>query len=103
MCGSHVLSLSLSLACREYFHLSEKLDPRAFKVFIAKSSTNRRRWYQLHKRVIELLLYIKCHVLLVDDETGRTLGTFSLSELQNFTAQASPLAALFFLCPACFI
>ncbi len=89
------LTLSLPHACREYFQLSEKLDPRAFKVFIANSYTERRRWHRLHKRVIELSLYIKCHVLFVDDETGRTLGTFSLAELQNFTAQASHLAALF--------
>ena len=76
------------LACREYFQLSEILDPLAFKVFIAGSNTTRRRWYRVHKSVIELSLYIKCHVLLVDHETGRTLGTFSRDELQKFAAQA---------------
>ena len=76
------------LVCREYFQLSEILDPLAFKVFIAGSNTTRRRWYRLHKSVIELSLYIKCHVLLVDHETGRTLGTFSRDELQKFAAQA---------------
>ena len=80
---------SLPLTCREYFQLSEKLDPRAFTVLIANSNTERRRWYRLHKRVIEMSLYTKCHVLFVDDETGRTLGTFSSDELQHFTAQAS--------------
>jgi hypothetical protein len=86
VCATHP---SLSLAFREYFQLSEKLDPRAFTVFIANSNTERRRWYRLHKRVIEMSLYTKCHVLFVDDETGRTLGTFSSDELQHFTAQAS--------------
>jgi hypothetical protein len=38
--------------------------------------------------VIELSLYAKCHVLFVDDETGRTLGTFSRDELQDFAVQA---------------
>jgi len=71
VCATHP---SLSLAFREYFQLSEKLDPRAFTVFIANSNTERRRWYRLHKRIIELSLYTKCHVLLVDDETGRTYG-----------------------------
>ena len=93
-CAAHTHTLCRSRACREYFQLSEKLDPRAFKVFIANSYTERRRWYRLHRRVIELSLYIKCQVLFVDDETGRTLGTLSLAELRNFTAQASHLAAL---------
>ncbi len=71
LCASLTSSACL-LACREYFQLSEILDPVAFKVFIAGSNTTRRRWYRLHKSVIELSLYIKCHVLLVDHETGRT-------------------------------
>ena len=77
-------ALTLTDACREYFQLREKLDPRAFTVFIANSNTERRRWYRLHKRIIELSLYTKCHVLLVDDETGRTLGTLTSEELQGF-------------------
>ena len=81
VCATHP---SLSLAFREYFQLSEKLNPRAFTVFIANSNTERRRWYRLHKRIIELSLYTKCHVLLVDDETGRTLGTLTSEELQGF-------------------
>ena len=81
VCATHP---SLSLAFREYFQLSEKLNPRAFTAFIANSNTERRRWYRLHKRIIELSLYTKCHVLLVDDETGRTLGTLTSEELQGF-------------------
>ena len=88
-------ALTLTDACREYFQLSEKLDPRAFTVFIANSNTERRRWYRLHRRVIEFSLYTKCHVLLVDDETGRTIGTFSSAELLNFAAQVSDLTACF--------
>ena len=88
-------ALTLTDAYREYFQLREKLDPRAFTVFIANSKTERRRWYRLHRRVIEFSLYTKCHVLLVDDETGRTIGTFSSAELLNFAAQASDLTACF--------
>ena len=88
-------ALTLTDACREYFQLREKLDPRAFTVFIANSKTERRRWYRLHRHVIEFSLYTKCHVLFVDDETGRTIGTFSSAELQDFTAQASHLAAYY--------
>ena len=81
-------ALTLTDACREYFQLREKLDPRAFTVFITNSKTERRRWYRLHRHVIEFSLYTKCHVLFVDDETGRTLGTFSRDELQDFAVQA---------------
>ncbi len=88
-------TLTLTDACRKYYQLREKLDPRAFTVFIATSNTERRRWYRLHKRVIEFSLYTKCHVLFLDDETGRTIGTFSSDELQNFTTQASNLAAYY--------
>jgi hypothetical protein len=51
---------------------------------MAKSSNERRRWDQLHQRVIEESLHAHCHVLIVDTETGTMMGTFSFVELQEF-------------------
>ena len=75
---------SKSTCQRNFFRLSKHVDAEAYKPQIAaqtNQSTHRRRWYKLHKAIVEFSIYSEAHVvleLLMNGETVRVLSTWDL-------------------------
>jgi hypothetical protein len=85
-------------ASRNFFHLGNHVDPEAYKPQIAiqnNKCTHRRRWYRLHKAIVEFSVYSAAHViveLLLNGETARVLSTWDLEGVRSFLEVGSMAA-----------
>jgi hypothetical protein len=81
------------LCCRNFFQLHNYIDSEAYtpQLILQKSPyekcAHRRKWYKLHKAIIEFNVFSEAHVileLLVDSQTARVLSTWDLEGLKSF-------------------
>jgi hypothetical protein len=85
------------MTTRCFFQLGKHLEPEAYRVQIASQSnhsTPRRRWYKLHKAIVEYCMYSEAHVILevlINEQTARVLSTWDLKGVKCFLEVAVPI------------
>jgi hypothetical protein len=96
-----VRSTFCALLCsRNFFQLHNYIDSEAYTPQLTSLKTEtekgalRRKWYRLHKAIVEFNVYSGAHViieLLFDGQKARVLSTWDLEGLKTFLEVAAPI------------